>query len=52
MTAEELVRRIERDAVKRRISGRLEEWEDLMHVAATVKRYAATAAEEAEQHDL
>ncbi|GGA55962.1 hypothetical protein GCM10007416_31440 [Kroppenstedtia guangzhouensis] len=47
MTIVELVRRIERDAVRHSISGRLEEWEDLMHVAATVKRYAATAAEEA-----
>lgn len=45
MTIVELVRRIERDAVKHRFSGHGEEFENLMYVAATVKRYAA--AEEA-----
>ena len=45
----ELVRLIERDAVRHRFSGRGEEFEDLMYVAATVKRYAATATEEAER---
>lgn len=46
---QELVRRIEIDAVKCQSRGHFEEFEDLMFVADTVKRYSVAMAKEEEE---